>query len=407
MAEGSVVPFFELIRTDNSSGARLGTVRTAHGSIDTPVFMPVGTQATVKSLSPADLEECGCPIILANTYHLHLRPGDDLVAKAGGLHAFESWPRSLLTDSGGFQVFSLRDISKVTEDGVWFQSYIDGSKHFFSPERSIEIQRNLGADIIMMFDECPPSKADGAHVSAAVERTIRWAQRCCEAHARLPFAYGYPQTLFAIVQGGTDKGLRERCARHLIGMDLPGYAIGGLAVGESTQELYDLTAYTASILPADKPRYLMGVGTPENILECISRGIDMFDCVLPTRNARNGTAFTWKGKVNIRNSRYAQDFSFGLDPSCGCYTCTHFSRSYLRHLFMAGEILSLRLLTLHNIYFYQDLMRTARAHIADGSYSSWKDSVLAGFGANQEDASHGSPCDKSSGLSSGASVQMS
>jgi queuine tRNA-ribosyltransferase len=211
----------------------------------------------------------------------------------------------------------------------------------------------------------------------------------------LPFAHGYPQTLFAIVQGGTDKALRERCAHRLVGMDLPGYAVGGLAVGESIQELYDLTAYTASILPAGKPRYLMGVGTPENILECISRGIDMFDCVLPTRNARNGTAFTWKGKVNIRNSRYAQDFSFGLDPSCRCYTCTHFSRSYLRHLFMAGEILSLRLLTLHNIYFYQDLMRTARVHISDGSYSSWKDSVLAGFGANQEDAS------------SGASLQMS
>jgi queuine tRNA-ribosyltransferase len=387
MTEGSKVPFFKLIRTDNNSGARSGIIRTAHGSIDTPVFMPVGTQATVKSLSPADLEECGSSIILANTYHLHLRPGDDLVAQAGGLHAFESWHGSLLTDSGGFQVFSLRDISKVTEDGVWFQSYIDGSKHFFSPERSIEIQRNLGADIIMMFDECPPSTAEQSRVSAAVERTVRWAQRCCEAHGRLPFFQGYPQSLFAIVQGGTDKALREQCARSLIGMDLPGYAVGGLAVGESTAELYDLTAYTASILPADKPRYLMGVGTPENILECISRGIDMFDCVLPTRNARNGTAFTWKGKVNIRNSCHTQDFSLGLDPSCGCYVCKNFSRSYLRHLFMAGEILSLRLLTLHNIYFYQELLRTARAHIADGSYPSWKGSALAGFGANQEEKS--------------------
>jgi queuine tRNA-ribosyltransferase len=385
MKNGPNIPFFELKPTGTNSGARLGIIRTAHGSIDTPVFMPVGTQATVKALSPAELAECGSSVILANTYHLHLRPGDEVVANAGGLHAFESWDRSLLTDSGGFQVFSLRDISKVTEDGVWFQSYIDGSKHFFSPERTVEIQRNLGADIIMMFDECPPSKADGAHVSSAVERTIRWAGRCCEAHARLPFAHGYSQALFAIVQGGTDKSLREHCARSLIDMDLPGYAVGGLAVGESTPELYDLTAFTASMLPVDKPRYLMGVGTPQNILECISRGIDMFDCVLPTRNARNGTAFTWKGKVNIRNSCHAQDFSRGLDPSCGCYACTNFSRSYLRHLFMAGEILSLRLLTLHNIYFYQDLMRAARSHIADKSFSSWKDAVLAGLQSDKEE----------------------
>jgi queuine tRNA-ribosyltransferase len=378
-------PFFELQKTDDGSCARLGIVSTAHGTFETPVFMPVGTQATVKALSPADLEECGTSVILANTYHLHLRPGDDCVAKAGGLHAFESWGRSLLTDSGGFQVFSLRDISKVTEDGVWFQSYIDGSKHFFSPERSIEIQRNLGADIIMMFDECPPSKADAGHLSSAVERTVRWARRCCEAHGRLAFAHGYPQTLFAIVQGGTDKNLRERCARTLMEMDLAGYAIGGLAVGESTGELYDLAAFSAFLLPPDKPRYLMGVGTPENILECMSRGIDMFDCVLPTRNARNGTAFTWNGKVNIRNSRYTQDFGRGLDPSCGCYTCANFSRSYLRHLFMAGEILSLHLLTLHNIYFYQELMRAARSHIADGRFTDWKNEAMARLAAGREE----------------------
>ncbi len=378
-------PFFQLKKADRDSGARCGTVSTAHGTFDTPVFMPVGTQATVKALSPAELEESGSSIILANTYHLHLRPGDEIVAKAGGLHAFESWEHSLLTDSGGFQVFSLRDISKVTEDGVWFQSYIDGSKHFFSPERSVEIQRNLGADIIMMFDECPPSKADPGSLSSAVERTLGWARRCCEAHGRLPFPHGYPQTLFAIVQGGTDRTLRERCARELIDLDLPGYAVGGLAVGESTEELYDLAAFSAALLPSDKPRYLMGVGTPENILECISRGIDMFDCVLPTRNARNGTAFTWKGKVNIRNSRYAQDFSRGLDPSCGCYACAHFSRSYLRHLFMAGEILSLRLLTLHNIYFYQELMRAAREHISEGSFFSWKDAALRGFSAGGDE----------------------
>jgi queuine tRNA-ribosyltransferase len=383
-AEG---PFFELKKAKNDSGARLGTVCTAHGTFETPVFMPVGTQATVKALSPAELEECSSRIILANTYHLHLRPGDEVVANAGGLHAFESWNRSLLTDSGGFQVFSLRDISKVTEDGVWFQSYIDGSKHFFSPERSIEIQRNLGADIIMMFDECPPSTAERSQVSGAVERTIRWAHRCCEAHAGLPFSHGYSQTLFAIVQGGTDKILRERCARSLTDLNLPGYAIGGLAVGESTEELYDLAAFSASLLPVDKPRYLMGVGTPENILECISRGVDMFDCVLPTRNARNGTAFTWKGKVNIRNTCHTQDFSRGLDPSCGCYACKTFSRSYLRHLFMAGEILSLRLLTLHNVYFYQELMRAARKHIEEGNFSSWKDATLAGLQANKEEKS--------------------
>jgi len=370
-------PFFELKSADKNSGARSGIVRTAHGEIATPVFMPVGTQATVKALSPAELEECGSTMLLANTYHLHLRPGDELVGRAGGLHQFESWPHPLLTDSGGFQVFSLRDISKVTEDGVWFQSYIDGSKHFFSPERSIEIQRNLGADIIMMFDECPPSTAEPSQVSAAVERTVRWARRCFDAHNRLAFVHEYPQSLFAIVQGGTDKVLRERCGRQLIELGTPGYAIGGLAVGESTQELYDLTAFTASMLPEDKPRYLMGVGTPENILECISRGIDMFDCVMPTRNARNGTVFSWKGKVNIRNACHAEDFSRGIDVSCGCYTCRKFSRSYLRHLFMAGEILSLRLLTLHNVYFYQELMAKARHNIAVGSFSSWSKTVLA------------------------------
>jgi queuine tRNA-ribosyltransferase len=385
MPDRSNTPFFRLNGTDTGSGARTGTVRTAHGSFDTPVFMPVGTQATVKAMSPADLEYCNSPIILANTYHLHLRPGDDCIAQAGGLHAFETWGHSLLTDSGGFQVFSLRDISKITEDGVWFQSYIDGSKHFFSPERSIEIQRNLGADIIMMFDECPPSKAETAHIASAVERTIRWAERCCEAHGRIPFNLGYPQTLFAIVQGGTDKTLREKCARRLVEMDLAGYAVGGLAVGESTAELYDMAGFSAALLPVDKPRYLMGVGTPENILECIALGIDMFDCVLPTRNARNGTAFTWRGKVNIRNSRYSRDFGRGLDPTCGCYTCTTFSRSYLRHLFMAGELLSLHLLTLHNIFFYQELTAAARSRIADGSFASWKSATLAGLQEGREE----------------------
>ena len=369
--------FFQLQHTDTASNARAGLLRTAHGNVETPVFMPVGTQATVKSLSPAELAECGCSIILANTYHLHLRPGDELVAAAGGLHKFESWEKPLLTDSGGFQVFSLRDISKITDDGVWFQSYIDGSKHFFSPERSIEIQRNLGADIIMMFDECPPAKADTQDIERAVDRTIQWAQRCRDKHAATPFAHGYPQALFAIVQGGTDKNLRRRCAEKLVEMDLPGYAVGGLAVGETTQEMYDMAAYTCSLLPPGKPRYLMGVGTPENILECIGRGVDMFDCVLPTRNARNGTVFSWDGKINIRNACHTRDFSQGLCGSCGCYTCKNFSRAYLRHLFLAGEILSLRLLTLHNIYFYMELVRQARAHILQGDFAGFSRETFA------------------------------
>jgi queuine tRNA-ribosyltransferase len=367
---------FEVQAVDNATAARAGVMRTAHSTIDTPVFMPVGTQATVKSLSPADLDECGCSIILANTYHLHLRPGDELIAKAGGLHAFESWGKSLLTDSGGFQVFSLRDISKVTEDGVWFQSYIDGSKHFFSPERSIEIQRNLGADIIMMFDECPPARAGAAAIELAVERTLRWAERCREAHATMPLVHRYPQALFAIVQGGTNLDLRRRCAETLTAMDVPGYALGGLAVGESAGEMYNVTGFVCGLLPVRKPRYLMGVGTPENILECIERGVDMFDCVLPTRNARNGTAFTWNGKINIRNACHTRDFANPLDDSCGCYACRKFSRAYLRHLFCAGEILSLRLLTLHNVYFYSELVRRARSHILAGSFGSFKAAAL-------------------------------
>jgi queuine tRNA-ribosyltransferase len=368
--------FFELVGTDPGSQARAGILRTAHSVVETPVFMPVGTQATVKALSPAELDACGCSIILANTYHLHLRPGDALVAEAGGLHTFESWGKSLLTDSGGFQVFSLRDISKITEDGVWFQSYIDGSKHFFSPERSIEIQRNLGADIIMMFDECPPARAGEEAIQRAVERTVRWALRCREAHATLPFAHGREQALFAIVQGGTSRDLRKKCAEQLMALDMPGYALGGLAVGESTAEMYDIAACTCGFLPKCKPRYLMGVGMPENILECIERGVDMFDCVLPTRNARNGTAFSWNGPIHIRNARNTRDFSHALDDSCACYACRNFSRAYLRHLFCAGEILSLRLLTLHNVYFYMDLVRRARASILSGTFGQFKEQAL-------------------------------
>ncbi|KMQ52794.1 tRNA-guanine transglycosylase [Chitinispirillum alkaliphilum] len=368
---------FSLISKDSKSNARAGVLKTDHGEIETPIFMPVGTQATVKSLSPQELNECGSPIILANTYHLHLRPGDELIRDAGGLHCFENWNGSILTDSGGFQVFSLRDISRISDEGVEFRSHIDGSKHFFSPERVMEIQHNLGADIIMVFDECPPSDAPTAVVEKAVERTLRWAQRCMEHHSSLPFHHDYSQLLFGIVQGGTVEELRRRCARELVSMDFPGYALGGLAVGEDLRTTYEVVGYSAVLLPENKPRYLMGVGTPVDILECVERGIDMFDCVLPTRNARNGSCFSWNGKINIRNASHTRDFDQPLDRECGCYACRNFSRAYIRHLYMAGEILAIRLLTLHNIYFYMELVRNIRHHILEGDFVEWKREVLA------------------------------
>lgn len=376
---------FTIQGTDSSSRARAGVFTTPHGDIQTPVFMPVGTQATVKSLSPQELEQCHCSIILANTYHLHLRPGDELIREAGGLHQFENWDRALLTDSGGFQVFSLRDISSITDEGVWFQSHIDGSRHFFSPETVMEIEHNLGADIIMMFDECPPAKSDPSDIAKAVDRTITWASRCIDKHTALPFQFGYPQALFGIVQGSTIIDLREKCARELVAMDLPGYAIGGLAVGEAVEDMYDIVNLTAELLPENKPVYLMGVGFPQNILECIECGVDMFDCVLPTRNGRNGSVFTWNGKVNIRNACHRKNFESSLDNSCQCYTCQNFSRAYLRHLFMAGEILAIRLLTLHNIYFYMELLASARKRIIDGTFKKWKKSALEAMSCENDD----------------------
>jgi len=374
---------FRLIGSDGASAARAVTFSTAHSTVETPIFMPVGTQATVKSMSPLELRQCGCPIILANTYHLHLRPGSKLIYEAGGLHKFESWNGSILTDSGGFQVFSLRDISKITDEGVEFQSHIDGSRHFFSPEKVMEIQHELGADIIMAFDECPPSTADESKVAAAVDRTLLWASKCREHHCKLHFHHGYPQHLFGIVQGGTLKPLRERCAKELVAMDFSGYAIGGLAVGESMESMYEAAAYTARLLPEEKPRYLMGVGTPTDILECISGGIDMFDCVLPTRNARNGSAFTSTGKVNIRNSMHTKDFTHPLDEKCTCYACSNFSRAYIRHLYMAGEILAIRLMTLHNIHFYMELVRSAREHIIAGTFSDWKKEMIVSMSGDE------------------------
>ncbi|MFP4418800.1 MAG: tRNA guanosine(34) transglycosylase Tgt [Chitinivibrionales bacterium] len=368
---------YSVEKEDQHSQARAGRFVTAHGTIETPIFMPVGTQATVKSLSPHELVECKASIILANTYHLHLRPGDDLIREAGGLHAFENWPGAILTDSGGFQVFSLRDISKITDEGVWFRSHVDGSKRFFSPESVMSIEHNLGADIIMMFDECPPAGADPKHIRKAVDRTLQWAKRCVKAHEETPFHFGYPQALFGIVQGATYPKLRALCSRELVAMNLPGYAIGGCAVGEAIEDMYEVVAYTASLLPRDKPRYLMGVGTPENMLEGIERGIDMFDCVIPTRNGRNGGAFTRGGKVNIRNAKHARVFDKGLDPECGCYTCRNFSRAYLRHLFQAGEILAIRLITYHNIHFYIEIIEEARRRIIDGSFGEWKKATVA------------------------------
>lgn len=377
-------PFeFKLEKTDSASSARAGVLQTPHGVIPTPVFMPVGTQATVKALSPLELETCGASCILANTYHLHLRPGDELIRDSGGLHRFTAWKRAMLTDSGGFQVFSLRDISKITDDGVMFRSHIDGSPRFFSPESTMAIEHNLGADIIMAFDECPPARAEETVISRAVDRTIRWAERCLEAHTALPFHHGYPQALFGIVQGGTIESLRRRCADALIAMDFPGYAIGGLAVGEDIVTTYRTAGFAASLLPHDKPRYLMGVGMPHDLLECIERGIDMFDCVLPTRNARNGSIFTRSGKLNIRNAVHTRDFETPIDPACACYACANFSRSYLKHLYMAGEILSLRLITLHNVHFYIELVKTAREKILAGEFMPWKKEMLKAMQNNK------------------------
>lgn len=367
---------FDHIKTAANSRARAGTFQTEHGLIETPIFMPVGTQATVKALSPHELTDLGAQIILANTYHLHLRPTSEVVKAAGGLHKFENWSGAILTDSGGFQVFSLKDISKITEDGVVFQSHHDGSKHFFSPEKVMEIEHNLGADIIMVFDECPPSDAEPKVIRDAVDRTLRWAKRSQDEHHRLPFHHGYEQALFGIVQGGTIEELRAYCAKELIAMDFPGYAIGGLAVGETTEELYKVAGFTANLLPEHKPRYLMGVGKPENIIEAIDRGVDMFDCVMPTRNARNGSVYSWNGQVNIKNAKYTLDFDNPIDPDCDCYACKNFSRGYIRHLYKAGEILALRLLSIHNVHFYVNLVKEARRQILAGTFAEWKKMIL-------------------------------
>ena len=361
---------YELIKTCKQSGARLGRLHTPHGTIDTPIFMPVGTQATVKTMSPEELKEMNAQIILSNTYHLFLRPGHDIVREAGGLHAFMNWDRPILTDSGGFQVFSLSKLRDITEDGVTFRSHISGEKLFLSPEKATEIQNALGADIIMAFDECPPYPADREYVKASTERTYRWLKRCMKAHQRPA-----EQALFGIVQGGMYQDLREESARQLVDLDLPGYAVGGLSVGESKELMYEVLNFTTPLLPEHKPRYLMGVGSPDALIEGSICGIDMFDCVLPTRIARNGTAMTSQGRVVVRNAKYARDFT-ALDSNCDCYTCRNYTKAYLRHLIKADETFGLRLITYHNLYFLLELMKEVRQAIQEDRLLDFRDAFM-------------------------------
>ncbi|MCB0191558.1 MAG: tRNA guanosine(34) transglycosylase Tgt [Anaerolineae bacterium] len=368
---------FECLTQDNHTHARAGVIHTAHGDIPTPVFAPVGTQATVKTLTPDDLHNLGATLILANTYHLYLRPGPDLIADFGGLHHFMQWDGPILTDSGGFQVFSLEGLRDIDEDGVTFRSHLDGSKHRFTPERVVAIQEKLGADIIMAFDECPPPD-DYTYNIEALDRTHRWAERCRQAQQRSD------QALYGIVQGGIFADLRVQSAEFLTGLDFPGYAIGGLSVGESKADMHTMLDVLHPILPAHKPRYLMGVGSPEDLFECVARGIDQFDCVLPTRIARNGAVFTPNGRVNLRNARFATDKN-PIDPDCTCYTCRTFSLAYLRHLIIAKETLALRLTTIHNLQFMLETMRRIRQSILDGNFAAYKNDFLHKYKAVAEE----------------------
>lgn len=367
---------FELQHTDSASKARAGRIETAHGTIETPIFMPVGTAGTVKGVHQRELKnDVKAEIILGNTYHLYLRPGTELLEKAGGLHNFMNWDRPILTDSGGFQVFSLSDIRKIKEEGVQFTSHIDGSKHLFTPERAIDIQRSIGGDIIMAFDECTPYPCEFKAAQSSMELTHRWLERCCTHMDNEKPLYGYFQTLFPIVQGSTYHDLRKRSAEFISGMDREGNAIGGLSVGEPVEEMYALTDLVTDILPVSKPRYLMGVGTPANILEGIARGVDMFDCVMPTRNARNGMLFTSEGIINIRNEKWKNDLR-PIDLNSDGYVDTTYSLAYLRHLHVAGEMLAAQIATLHNLSFYLRLVKEARLHILNGDFLAWKDKTV-------------------------------
>jgi len=368
---------YTLLAKDKYSSARCGVLSTDHGDIKTPIFMPVGTVGTVKSVHTRELKnDINADIILGNTYHLYLRPGTEIINLAGGLHKFNGWDRPILTDSGGFQVFSLSDTGrKITEEGVTFRSHIDGSKHLFTPENVMDIQRNIGADIIMAFDECPPGDSDFNYAKKSLERTMRWLDRCVNRFDTTEPLYGYNQSLFPIVQGCTYKDLRIRSAEHAMSLNRDGYAIGGLAVGEPAEDMYEMIEVVNSVLPKDKPRYLMGVGTPENILEAIALGVDMFDCVMPTRNGRNGMLFTSEGTINIKNKKWDRDFS-PIDPIGISFVDTDYSKAYLRHLVKTNELLGLQICSIHNLAFYLWLVREAREHIILGDFLNWKNFMV-------------------------------
>lgn len=365
---------YELIKTCKQSGARLGILHTPHGDIETPTFMPVGTQASVKGISPDELREMNAGIILSNTYHLYMRPGHELIREAGGLHGFMNWDRAILTDSGGFQIFSLSKLRKITEEGVQFRSHLDGSKHFISPEYAMEIENALGADIIMAFDECAAYPSTYEYTKKSMYLTTRWAERCLRAHENTE-----RQSLFGIVQGGTFADLRKISARDLVAMDFPGYAIGGLSVGEPGSLMYEMLEETVPELPDNKARYLMGVGSPDYLIEGTIRGIDMFDCVLPTRIGRNGTVMTSGGRLIVRDAKYSKDFA-PMDPECNCPACRNFTRAYIRHLLKAGEMFGLRLATLHNLYFLLNLMKSIRQAIIEDRLLDFRDEFFEKYG---------------------------
>ncbi len=372
---------FKIIKNDSSSQARLGRVETDHGSFTTPAFLPVGTQGSVKSLTPEELVEIGVEAILGNTYHLYLRPGHETIGRLGGLHTFIHWERPILTDSGGFQIFSLGSLRKISEEGVTFQSHLDGSSHFLTPEKVVEIQRVLGTDIAMVLDECVPYPSPYEYVKISMERTSRWAGRCLQVRRESDPA------LFAIVQGGVHRDLREKSVQTLVEMGFQGYAIGGLSVGEPKSTMLDVLEWTAPLLPKDTPRYLMGVGTPEDMISAVMLGVDFFDCVLPTRNARNGTLFTSSGKISIKQAQYAED-GRPLDETCTCYTCRHYSRAYLRHLYLSKEILSSRLNTIHNLYYYVSLLVKVKEAIQEGRLLDFCQSHTSSYGLETELPAH-------------------
>jgi queuine tRNA-ribosyltransferase len=372
---------FEIIKKDSFSRARIGRVETDHGSFNTPAFLPVGTQGAVKSLTPEELVEIGVEAILGNTYHLYLRPGHETIGRLGGLHTFIHWERPILTDSGGFQIFSLGSLRKISEEGVTFQSHLDGSSHFLTPEKVLEIQRVLGSDIAMVLDECVPYPSPYEYVKASMERTSRWAKRCLQVRR------GNDPALFAIIQGGVHRDLREKSVQTLVEMGFQGYAIGGLSVGEPKSAMLDVLGWTTPLLPENTPRYLMGVGTPEDIIDAVRLGVDFFDCVLPTRNARNGTLFTSSGKISIKQAQYAED-QRPVDETCACYTCRHYSRAYLRHLYLSKEILSSRLNTIHNLFYYMILLLKIREAIQEGSLLDFYKSHNSQHGLETEISTH-------------------